>query len=238
MQDFPNPSTNSNPSTNPSPSNQVLSPSPETPLKPPLALVETAFLASTASLLWLINYYFPMGPLLRIFFPVPIALLYLRWNARTAWMGTLVSGLLLSVLMGPTRSLLFLMPFGFLGVQLGAFWKRGMNWYVTIGVGTILGTIGFFFRIWLVSLLLGDDLWLYATTQITELAEWIFVKLGLLAQPSLPFIQALLVAMVIINSLLYLFVVHLVASLLLEKLRQPIPAPPYWVQVLLEYEVE
>ena len=225
-------------STSTTRSNPLLSANTKTPLKPPLALVETAFLASTASLLWLINYYFPMGPLLRIFFSIPIALLYLRWNARTAWMGTLVSGLLLSVLMGPTRSLLFLMPYGLMGVQLGAFWKRGMNWYVTIGVGTILGTIGFFFRIWLVSILLGDDLWLYVTTQITELAEWIFVKLGLLAQPSLPLIQMLLVGMVVLNSLLYLFVVHLVASLLLEKLGKPLPAPPYWVQVLLEYEAE
>jgi hypothetical protein len=44
-----------------------------------LRMVETAFLASTASLIWLINSYFPLGPVLRIFFPVPIALVYLRW---------------------------------------------------------------------------------------------------------------------------------------------------------------
>ncbi|NES71958.1 MAG: DUF2232 domain-containing protein, partial [Okeania sp. SIO2D1] len=73
----------------------------------PIVLVETAFLASTASLIWFINYYFPLGPLLRVFFPVPIALLYLRWGNRAAWMGAAVSGLLLSVLMGPTRSILF-----------------------------------------------------------------------------------------------------------------------------------
>src|SRR4028119_2383198 len=47
---------------------------------PPLAMVETAFLASTSSLIWLINYYFPLGPLLRMFFPIPIALVYLRWG--------------------------------------------------------------------------------------------------------------------------------------------------------------
>ena len=66
-----------------------------------LVMVETAFLASTASLIWLINYYFPIGPLLRIFFPLPIALIYLRRGNRAAWMGTLVSFLLLSILMGP-----------------------------------------------------------------------------------------------------------------------------------------
>ena len=58
----------------------------------PLVMVETAFLASAASLIWLVNFYFPIGPFLRIFFPIPIALIYLRWGARAAWMGALVWG--------------------------------------------------------------------------------------------------------------------------------------------------
>ena len=202
----------------------------------PIVLVETAFLASTASLIWFINYYFPLGPLLRVFFPVPIALLYLRWGNRAAWMGAAVSGLLLSVLMGPTRSILFVIPFGFMGVMLGAVWKRGGNWLTSIGLGSILGSIGFFFRFWLLSLLLGQDLWIYLTTQVTEFVEWVFIKLGLLAQPSLPLIQALALVMVFVNNIVYLFVVHLVALLLLDRIGNPIPRPPKWVSVLLDYE--
>lgn len=203
---------------------------------PPLAMVETAFLASTASLLWLINYYFPLGPLLRMFFPIPIALVYLRWGSRASWMSALVSGLLLSVLMGPTRSILFVMPFGLMGVQLGAMWKRGTNWLFSISTGTLLGTIGFFFRFWLVSILLGEDLWIYVMNQITEFAEWGFVKLGLLAQPNLILIQAIAILMIVLNNFVYLFVVHLVALLMLDRLGNPIPRPPNWVQVLLDYD--
>src|SRR5579883_2874684 len=44
----------------------------------PLVMVETAFLASAASLVFLVNYYFPIGPLLRLFFSIPISLTYLR----------------------------------------------------------------------------------------------------------------------------------------------------------------
>jgi uncharacterized protein YybS (DUF2232 family) len=84
-----------------------------------LAMVETAFLASTASLIWLINYYFPLGPVLTIFFSIPIALVYLRWGHRSALKGVIVAGLLLCVLMGPTRSIVFLMPYGLLSLQLG-----------------------------------------------------------------------------------------------------------------------
>lgn len=199
-------------------------------------MVETAFLASTASLLWFVNYYFPMGPLLRIFFPVPIALLYLRWGNRASWMGAIVSGLLLSVLMGPTRSILFVIPFAFLGVLLGATWRRDSSWWVSIGLGTLLGALGFFFRFWLLSILLGEDLWVYVTTQVTELVEWVFMRFGLLAQPSLSLIQIAALVLVLVQNVIYLFVVHLVSLLLLDRIGNPIPRPPKWIQIMLDYE--
>ena len=203
---------------------------------PPLKMVETAFLASAASLIWFINYYFPLGPLLRIFFPVPIALVYLRWGNRAAWMATGVSGLLLSVLMGPTRSILFIIPFGLLGVLLGAVWQRRSPWVVSIGLGTLLCVLGFFFRLGLLSVLAGQDVWVYLITQVTELAEWVFLKLGLLAQPSVFIIQVGAIALVFLSNLIYLFVVHLAAWFLLDRLGNPIPRPPHWVQVLMDYD--
>lgn len=199
-------------------------------------MVETAFLASTASLIWLINYYFPVGPLLRIFFPIPVALAYLRWGNRASWMTAIVAGLLLSVLMGPTRSVVFLIPYGLMGVHLGACWRRGAPWLFSIFTGALIGAFGLFFRFWLFSILLGEDLWSYVITQITEFIEWLFLKLGLLAQPSFELIQSFAVGAIVLNSLLYLFAVHLVALLVLDRLGNPIPRPPQWVQTLLDYE--
>lgn len=203
----------------------------------PLRLVETAFLASTASLIWLVNYYFPLGPLLRVFFPIPIALVYLRWGKRAAWMSALVSGLLLSVLMGPTRSILYVIPFGVMGVALGGLWRRKTtSWSVSISLGGLIGTFGFFFRLWLLSALVGQDLWVYITAQVTDMVEWVFIKFGWLSVPSLNTIQAIATGMILVNNIIYLFVVHLVALLLLDRLGNPIPRPPRWVQVLIDYE--
>lgn len=210
------------------------SPMPKT--QAPLKMVETAFLASTASLIWFINYYLSLGPLLRIFFPVPIALVYLRWGARAAWMATAVSGLLLSVLMGPTRGILYIVPFALMGVMLGATWKRRAAWAISIGLGAMLGTIGFFFRFWLLSVLSGEDLWIYTITQVTRFAEWAFLRLGVLAQPSVSLIEVAAIALVFLQNLVYLFVVHLAAWLLLGRLGNPIPPPPQWVQVLMDYD--
>ena len=85
-----------------------------------IALVESAFLASTASLIWLIDYYFRLGPFLKMLFPLPIALVYLRRGTRASVVTTIVSGLLLSILMGPPRSIVYIIPYGLMGIQLGA----------------------------------------------------------------------------------------------------------------------
>ncbi|MBD2390910.1 MULTISPECIES: DUF2232 domain-containing protein [Aphanizomenon] len=201
-----------------------------------LRMVETAFLASTASLIWFINFYFPLGPVLRVFFPIPIALVYLRWGKRAAWMAAVTSALLLSVLMGPVRSLLFVMPFAFMGVMLGASWYRRVHWIVSITSGTLLGTLGVFFRLWFLSVLSGEDLWVYAINQVTGIIEWIFLKLELLMTPNLLLIQLGAIALILFNNFIYLFIVHLVAWLLLDRLGNPIPRPPHWVQVLMDYE--
>jgi uncharacterized protein YybS (DUF2232 family) len=211
---------------------------------PPLVMVETAFLASTASLLYLVSYYLSIGPWMRILFPIPIALVYLRWGLRAAWMSALVSGLLLSVLMGPYLSLLFFVPYGLLGVQLGALWRRQAKWALSIGTGTIISTFGFFFRVGLLSLFLGEDLWAYVTNRIADLADWAVGRLvdwgllgiGVLGQIDLTTIQILTVCVILFSDMVYLFTVHLAAWLLLERLGNPIPEPPEWVQVLLEEE--
>jgi uncharacterized protein YybS (DUF2232 family) len=202
----------------------------------PIVLVETAFLASAGSLIYLVNSYFPMGPVLQIFFPIPIALAYQRWGNRAAWMAAVVSGLLLSVLIGPVRSIQFIVPFGLLGVLLGMLWHRRAIWSVSIALSALLNVSGAFFRIWLLSTLTGEDLWLYGSNQITNFLDWVFLRLGLLGQPSLLLVQLALLAAIVIHSIVYLFVVHIAAWFLLDRLNSPIPNPPHWVQVLLDTE--
>ena len=88
-----------------------------------LIMVESAFFASTTALIWLISTYVPTGPLLRMFFPLPVALTCMRWDRRAGWMTAVVASLLLSVLMGPPRSIQYFLPYGLLGVFLGSCWK-------------------------------------------------------------------------------------------------------------------
>lgn len=200
----------------------------------PRIMVETAFLASTSALLWIINFYFPIGMLFRLLFPLPTVIAYLRWGKRPAWMTAIVAALLLGILMGPPRSIQFFIPFGCLGVLLGGLWRAKRPWSVSLGWGLLLTTLGLFFQTTLVSLLLGINLWLYVNQQVRGILAWVFEKLGLLIDPSIQAVQLVALGMITFQALLYLFLVHLVAVLLMQRLGHPIPDPPRWLQALLD----
>ena len=203
-------------------------------VNPALTMVETAFLASTTALIWLINTYVPSGPLLRLFFSFPVALACVRWGKRAGWMTAIVASLLLSVLMGPPRSIQYFMPYGVLGVVLGCCWKAKLSWYISMGWGILISALGLFFQIGMLSLLLGTNLWIYLNQQVIGILDWIFVKLNILVTPNLLTIQVFAIGMIFLNALLYVLLVHLIASLLFERLNYPIPDPPPWLEAILE----
>lgn len=211
---------------------------PPNPVDKPLPMVETAFLASATALIWYINTYFPLGPLLRIFFPIPTALIYLRWGNRSAWMSAWVTTLLITVLMGPPRSIQFFMPYGVVGVILGGLWKRQVSWAISMGWSILVMAIGFFFQLNLLSLLVGTNLWIYINRQITGFLDWVVIKLGLLLQPDMVVIQLFAVGLILLNAFLYILLVHLVAWLVFDRIGVSIPDPPLWLQTFLEYQDE
>jgi uncharacterized protein YybS (DUF2232 family) len=208
---------------------------------PPVELVETSFLASATTLLYLVGYYLNLSPWLRILYPIPIALIYLRWRSRAAWMGALVTALLMAVLMGPFVSVLFFIPYGFLGIHLGFLWQRRAGWGISIGTGAILATLSMLFRFGLLSVYLGEDLWLYINNRVVDVFQWIVDRLvdwNLLGIDALGVInpaltQVLMVLILFAADVVYLFTIHLAGWLLLERLGNPIPEPPEWVQSLL-----
>ena len=203
-----------------------------------LRLVEISFLSSAAALAWVVTIYLnPTLPLLRLFFPLPVAISILRWDWRTGRMSLAVSTLLLTVLIGPTRSVVYLMPYGLLGFLCGSLWQKHYSWYWSVLLGSLLSTLGLIFQLALSSVLVGENLWAFFTLQLAGFTNWLLDvtlgRLGIHMAASTLAIQMAIVALVLVNSLVYVFTVHLVAALVMEKLGKPLPPPPKWVQVLL-----
>jgi len=152
-----------------------------------LNIVETSYLASLSSLLWVALYYLPIGgALLRLILPLPMILLHLRRGTQIALEGLLIQFLLLFIIMGPVRGTLFLFPYGILAFWLGWSWLRQKSWRLSLTVGVIIGTLGFFLRLIALSTLVGDNLWILITRASYGLIEK-FIGLFNLPSPPLNF---------------------------------------------------
>ena len=199
-----------------------------------LQLTDTAYLAAATALLWVGLYYLPVGgALFRLALPLPLALLQLRHHGRCALEGVTVAALLLVALMGPIRGPLVLFPYGFLALWLGWCWRRGLSWWLSWGVGLLIGSAGFLVRVAVLSLLLGENLWVVITTAAAQLLDRLFALLQLGGGPDLFQVQVLALVLVLIQNLIYVLALHAVALWIFPRLRSPIPPPPAPLRPLL-----
>jgi len=205
-------------------------PSGRPPLSPRQArmLVDTAYLAAATALLWVALYYLPVGgPLFRLALPLPLALLQLRHGWRCALEGVAVTALLLVALMGPIRGPLVLFPYGLLALWLGWGWRRRLSWWITLTLGAVIGAAGFLVRVAVLSVLVGENLWVLITSAAAGLLERAADLVGSsgvgleLAQ-----VQAAAVLLVLVQNLLVVFCLHAVALWIFPRLQAPIPDPP------------
>jgi uncharacterized protein YybS (DUF2232 family) len=196
--------------------------------------MDTAYLAAATALLWLALYYLPVGgPLFRLALPLPLALLQLRHGWRCAVEGVLVASLLLLALMGPIRGLLMLFPYGFLALWLGWGWRKGLSWWLTLSLGGLIGALGFLVRVALLSLLLGENLWVLVTTAAAGLLERLLGLLSLGPGFDLGQVQVMALALVLVQNLLVVLCLHAVAFWIFPRLQAPIPQPPRALEALV-----
>ena len=197
-------------------------------------LMDTAYLAAATALLWLALYYLPVGgPLFRLALPLPLALLQLRHGWRCAVEGVLVTSLLLLALMGPIRGLLMLFPYGFLALWLGWGWRRGLSWWLTWSLGGLIGALGFLVRVAVLSLLLGENLWVLVTTAAAGLLERSLGLLSLGPGFDLGQVQLVALALVLIQNLLVVLCLHAISYWIFPRLQAPIPEPPRALEALV-----
>jgi len=78
------------------------------------------------------------------------------------------------------------------------------------------------FRLWLLSILQDQDVWVYLITQVTG----VILEAGITGQLSVFVIQVMAIALVFVSNVIYLFVVHLAAWFLLDRLEpDPLDLP-------------
>ncbi len=189
--------------------------------------MDTAYLAASTALLWVALYYLPVGsPLFRLALPLPLALLQLRHGWRCALEGVVVTALLLVALMGPIRGPLVLFPYGLLSLWLGWGWRRRSSWWLTLGVGALIGSGGFLVRVAVLSVLVGENLWVVITTAAANLLDRLAGVVGLAGGFDLAQVQVAALLLVLLQNLIVVLALHAVAYWIFPRLDLPISEPP------------
>ncbi len=192
-----------------------------------LRMMEASYLAATAALIWLALYYIPIGgALFRLALPLPLALLQVRREGKSGLEGLVIAVLLLVALMGPVRGPLVLFPYGLLSLWLGCCWQRGCSWWISWFVGVLIGTGGFLIRVFVLSLLLGENLWVIITRAGASLLDRIVLLLNLPITPDITMVQIAAFSLVVIQEIIYVLVLHALAFWIFPRLQASVPEPP------------
>jgi uncharacterized protein YybS (DUF2232 family) len=196
--------------------------------------MDTAYLAAATALLWIALYYLPVGsPLFRLALPLPLALLQLRHGWRCAVEGVVVTALLLLALMGPIRGLLVLFPYGALALWMGWCWRRGASWWWSWGLGSLIGAVGFLVRVAVLSVLVGQNLWVVITSAAAGLMEKLASLIGHSGAVDLAQVQLLALVLVLFQNVVVVLAMHAVAYWIFPRLKSPIPEPPELLRVVV-----
>jgi uncharacterized protein YybS (DUF2232 family) len=196
--------------------------------------MDTAYLAAATALLWVALYYLPVGsPLFRLALPLPLALLQLRHGWRCALEGLVVTALLLVALMGPIRGPLVIFPYGSLALWLGWCWRRRTSWWLSWGVGSLIGAAGFLVRVAVLSVLVGENLWVVITTAAAGLLEKLAGWVGLAAGVELAQVQLAALGLVWVQNVILVLALHAVAYWIFPRLQAPISEPPDALRALV-----
>jgi uncharacterized protein YybS (DUF2232 family) len=100
----------------------------------------------------------------------------------------------------------------------------------------VIGALGFLVRLAVLSVLVGENLWVVVTTAASQLLDRFFEVLGLGPGMDLAQVQALALALVVLQNLLVVFCLHAVAYWIFPRLRSPISEPPPALQALVSLD--
>ncbi len=202
-----------------------------------LQIVESSYLAAATALIWIALYYLPIGgAVFRLALPLPLALLQIRRGLKTGIEGVIICVMLLTALMGPVRGPLVLFPYGLLSLWLGHSWRKGWNWWLSWSFGVVIGSFGFLVRVFVLSILVSENLWVIITRAGAALIEKVIGILNLPFTPDMTQVQIVALCLVITQEIVYVLCLHALAYWIFPRLKSSMPDPPTFLENLIFLE--
>ena len=124
-------------------------------------------------------------------------------------------------------------PYGSLALWLGWCWRRRASWWLSWSVGSLIGVAGFLVRVLVLSVMVGENLWVVITSAAAGLLEKVAGVLGLATGVELAQVQLAALALVWVQNLIVVLVLHVVAYWIFARLQAPISEPPQSLRALV-----
>ncbi|XWS64121.1 hypothetical protein CRYUN_Cryun06bG0159600 [Craigia yunnanensis] len=103
-----------------------------------LRLVECSMFAAVTGLIYFLSNSLAIENYFGCFFSLPLVISSIRWGVACGRKQLVATVMLLFVLSGPVKALNYLLTHGILGFTMGALWRLGADWSVSIFLCTIV----------------------------------------------------------------------------------------------------
>ena len=90
----------------------------------------------------------------------------------------------------------------------------------------LIGTLGFLVRVLVLSLLVGENLWVIITRAASGLLDRFVEVFNLPFSPELAHVQLVALLLVVVQEIVYVFALHALAYWIFPRLKSAIPEPP------------
>ena len=128
--------------------------------------------------------------------------------------------------MGPLRGPLILFPYAILSFWLGFCWYKRYSWWLSWFVGVLIGTLGFIIRVFALSILVGENLWVIITRAGASIIEKFLDLTNIIFVPDVIQIQIVGVSLIVLQEIIFVLTLHLIAFWIFPRLKAHVPAPP------------
>lgn len=216
------------------------------------SLVEGALLSAITIILSLISLYIPvLGVFASLIWPVPIVILGIRHGLKTSILATVVSGILVAMLEGPTQAFVVILGFGLIGNVMGWAIKKNYPPTKVILFSSIASIVSKIALILISLYILGIDIIgeeIFAMRESIGLITNMYKGMGI--DPNtlktitesftkmLDLIAIIIPGILVLSSLMDAFLNFKVSKLVISRLGQKIPdLIPFWLWRLPTYTV-
>mmetsp|Transcript_3532 Transcript_3532/g.12714 ORF Transcript_3532/g.12714 Transcript_3532/m.12714 type:complete len:306 (+) Transcript_3532:116-1033(+) len=197
-----------------------------------LELVECAMLAACVGLAFTIASQLRLELYISLFYSLPVVIGAIRWGETAAIRIVSTTFLLVFCLSGPYRSLSYLFLHGLTAMVMAMLWFRNTRTWLSIIVCATVRVGGILCSLLLSSWLLRENILMILVSQMQAASQRVFITMSIPFSPSVAVVMAFIFVSLLLNSLLYMWLLHALYSHFLRYLRASrslVMRSPEWI---------